>query len=527
MRGGNYSEALVVSPDPVDAARQRSFLQKSGIPARTCRDLGALCERIAHGVGCVVIVEEALQEEALQEEDLPALRKALDAQPRWSDIPLVLVASEGTELRGMLERLFPNYGNITLLTRPLNPLTLLSAVEVGLRARHRQVQVRDLLVQREEAVRQRDEFVAMLAHELRNPLAPMRNAVYLQKTLIDATPADGNSLFAKTRDIIERQTVHLSRLVDDLLDVARLERGKVRLQVKRLDLNEAVTAAVESCLPITEAAGHKVQVDLSAKPLLLDADAVRVEQLLSNFITNAAKFTPRGGRITLKTRRHGPDAEVCVRDTGIGIHPDKIDAMFNPFTQGDQTLARSSGGLGIGLTVARRVARLHGGEVSARSAGVGKGSTFFARFPLAGQATGREAASDAEDAHARPKRVLVVDDNLDIRDSLGALLSLWGHDVSLADSGEKALELAMHDHPDIVLVDIGLPGISGYDVAREIRRVSPAWDSAIELVAISGYGRPSDRERAFASGFNRHMMKPVDLAQLEKLLQAAPGRTLH
>ena len=196
--------------------------------------------------------------------------------------------------------------------------------------------------------------------------------------------------------------------------------------------------------------------------------------------------------------------------------------MFNPFTQGDQTLARSAGGLGIGLTVARRVAQLHGGDVSARSAGVGKGSTFFARFPLAlGDAAGMNAPS-SEAASARPKRVLVVDDNADIRDSLGTMLGLWGHDVSVAATGEKAVELALHDHPDVALVDIGLPGISGHDVAREIRRVSPAWDSAIKLVAITGYGQPSDRERALASGFDRHMMKPVDPAQLEKSYNGIP-----
>jgi signal transduction histidine kinase len=509
MSGGKYSEALVVTTQAADADLVRSILREGGVSTRVCGSVKELCARIAQGAGCVVIVEEALRDE-----EMPALRESLDAQPAWSDIPLVLLAGEDTELRSMVERAFPNSGNITLLTRPLNPLTLLSAVEVGLRARHRQVQVRDLLSQREEAVRQRDEFVAMLAHELRNPLAPMRNAVYLQKTL-----ADGNELFAKTRDIIERQIVHLSRIVDDLLDVARLERGKVRLQIQRLDLNDAVTAAVESCLPITQAAGHAVEVDLSPQPLPLDADAVRIEQLLANFITNAAKFTPRGGRIQVRTRRDGPNAEVAVHDTGIGIRPDRIDAMFNPFTQGDQTLARSAGGLGIGLTVARRIAHLHAGEVSARSAGPGKGTTFFARFPLAPGAEAGKKVVRAKAASPCPKRVLVVDDNADIRDSLGTMLRLWGHDVSVAATGEKAVELALHDHPDVALVDIGLPGISGYEVAREIRRVSPEWNSSIKLVAITGYGQPSDREQALASGFDRHMMKPVDPAQLERVFR--------
>ncbi len=508
MTAGNYSEALIVTPNPVDAQLALSFLDEGGIRARACGTLNELCERLAHGAGCVVIVEEALVGE-----EMPALREALDAQPAWSDIPLVLVASEGAELRSVVERAFPNSGNITLLARPLNPLTLLSAVEVGLRARHRQVQVRDLINQREESVRQRDEFVAMLAHELRNPLAALRNAIYLQKSL-----THGDELFVKTRDIIDRQVVHLSRLVDDLLDIARLERGKVRLQIKRLDLNDAATAAAESCQPIVQAAGHTLILKLSGEPLPLDADAVRIEQLLSNFITNAAKFTPRGGQITIRTRRDGTGAELSVRDTGIGIRSDKIEAMFNPFTQADQTLARSAGGLGIGLTVARRVAHLHGGEVSARSAGPGKGTTFFARFPLALRSQASAGAPATAATPSRPKRVLIVDDNADIRDSLDSLLRMWGHEVSVADTGEKAVELAMHDHPDIALVDIGLPGISGYEVAQEIRRAASQSGPAIKLVAITGYGQPADLERALAAGFDRHMMKPVDPAMLEKVL---------
>jgi signal transduction histidine kinase len=504
---GSYTEAFIVTPNKVDADLARSFLRDGGIQSRSCRDLVELGECLGEGAGCVVIVEEALIDE-----DLAALRAALDAEPPWSDIPLVLVASEDAELHGMVERAFPNSGNITLLARPLHPLTLLSAVEVGLRARHRQLQVRDLLAQREEAVRQRDEFVAMLAHELRNPLAPMRNAVYLQKGMqID----DPN--FTRTRDIFDRQITHLSRLVDDLLDVARLERGKVLLQLKRVDLNEAVTAAVEACLPITQQSGHRVEVDMSPSPLPMQADAVRIEQILSNLINNAAKFTPAGGRIAIRTYRDKTDAVVTVHDTGIGIVPDRIDEMFNPFTQGDQTLARSTGGLGIGLTIARRVASLHGGTLTATSAGPGLGATFRAQFPLLLEDHPPADRPVASTACPNPKRVLVVDDNPDIRDSLGMLLGMWGHKVSVAATGEKAVELALHDRPDVALVDIGLPGMNGYDVAQEIRKGTSSWASSVKLVAITGYGQPADRERALASGFDRHMLKPVDPLQLEKV----------
>jgi signal transduction histidine kinase len=504
---GSYSEALVVTPNQVDADLASSFLRQGGIQSRACRNLLELGERLAQGAGCVVIVEEALVDV-----EMPVLREALDAEPPWSDIPVVLVASEDTELHGMVERAFPNSGNITLLSRPLHPLTLLSAVEVGLRARHRQVQVRDLINQREEALRQRDEFVAMLAHELRNPLAPMRNAVYLQKSMAIDDP-----MFARTRDIFDRQTTHLSRLVDDLLDVARLERGKVLLQLRRVDLNDAVAAAVEACLPITQASGHKVRIHLSATPLPMQADSVRIEQILSNLINNAAKFTPSGGEITVSAKKEDAHAIVTVTDTGIGIPPEQIEEIFNPFTQGDQTLARSTGGLGIGLTIARRVARLHGGTLTATSAGPGRGTTFSARFPLLKEESRPAERTVVQAPPPQPKRVLVVDDNADIRDSLRMLLHMWGHDVSVAATGEKALELALHEHPDVALVDIGLPGINGYDVARQIRRASGSWDSSIKLVAITGYGQPADRERALASGFDRHMLKPVDPLQLEQV----------
>jgi two-component system, sensor histidine kinase len=504
---GSYSETLVVTPNPVDADLARSFLQAGGIHAQACASLSELRVRLAHGAGCVVIVEEALVDD-----EMPALHEALDAQPPWSDIPLVLVASEDTELRGMVERAFPNSGNITLLSRPLHPMTLLSAVEVGLRARHRQVQVRDLINQREEALRQRDEFVAMLAHELRNPLAPMRNAVYLQKRL-----DIGDPMFGKTRDIFDRQVNHLSRLVDDLLDVARLERGKVQLQLRRVDLNDSVTAAVEACMPVIQAAGHRVHVHLAREALPLQADPVRIEQILSNLINNACKFTPDGGEITVTTCRKGPSAEVSVSDTGIGIAPDRIEAMFNPFTQGEHSLARSTGGLGIGLTIARRVARLHGATLTASSRGPGEGTTFLARFPLELVAQPLPDLPVAQVTVPHPKRVLVVDDNPDIRDTLRMLIGMWGHQVSVAATGEKGLELALNDHPDVALVDIGLPGINGYDVAKEIRRASTRWDSLIKLVAITGYGQPADRERALASGFDNHMLKPVDPILLEKV----------
>jgi signal transduction histidine kinase len=509
MAAGNYSQVLVVTPNATDSDLARSFLAEGGIQAGTCSDLMQLCQRLVDGVGCIVLVQEALTDE-----EMPVFREALEAQPAWSDIPLVLVAGEGAELSALVERAFPDSGNITLLERPLNPLTLLSAVHVGLRARDRQLQVRDLLSQREEALRQRDEFVAMLAHELRNPLAPMRNAVYLQQNLETDDP-----VLIKTRDIVGRQVAHLSHLVDDLLDVARLERGKVELQTKRMELNAAVTASLEAFLPMTHAAGLLVQVNLASEPLALDADPVRIEQLLSNLITNAVKFTPRGGEITIETRRENRSAVVSVRDTGVGIGAEMIDEMFKPFTQGDQTLARSAGGLGIGLTIARRLAQLHGGTLSANSDGTNKGATFIAEFPLAiGHQLAQTEAAPVFEPAGQGKRVLVVDDSADIRESFQMLLSLWGHEVITADDGITGVQLAACAQPDFAFIDIGLPGMSGYEVAKAIRTAASKWDSSIRLVAVTGYGQPGDRARAFAAGFDNHLLKPVDPTILERML---------
>lgn len=454
-----------------------------------------------------------LAEEALADADLHGLRELLEIQPAWSDLPLVLVAGAGAALATLVERAFPNAGNVTLLERPLNPLTLVSAVQVGLRARARQIEVRDLLQKRDEALRQRDEFLAMLAHELRNPLAPMRNAIYLQKTLQTEDP-----LLSKTRDTLERQVNHMTRMVDDLIDVARLEHGKIALKRQRLDLNAAVTAVLDACLPITQARSHNVKLSLAPESLFIDADPVRLEQLLANLIMNASKFTPSGGEIELQTRCEGPMARVSVRDNGIGIRPEMLEAVFTPFTQDERSLARSAGGLGIGLSIARAIAELHGGSLFARSEGLNKGAVFQADIPLssAPAAAGRREQPAA--GAARRRRILVVEDNADIRETLRMLLELWGHEVMLAATGNEGLRMALQERPDVALIDIGLPGMSGYEVAVQIRARTREEPKRMRMVAMTGYGQPSDRERAASAGFDDHLLKPVEPSVLSGLL---------
>ena len=498
--------ALIVTPNASDGDLAVQFLAESGIRAR------AQCtvheSPLTEDVACIVLVDDALIEEEVDE-----LRRWLEEQPAWSDLPLILVVTEEASLNQLASRAFPDSGNLTLLERPLTTATLVAAVRVALRARARQLQVRDLLMEREEAVRLREEFVAMLAHELRNPLAPMRNAVYIQQRL----PIE-NEAFKRTHQILERQITHLSRMVDDLLDVARLERGKVQLHPEPVDLNALVSAARETCTSIAQTCGHVLRIDLTSEPLPIEADPIRFEQLLTNLVANAAKFTPNASEVVIGTARETGFAVVAVHDTGIGIRPEMIDRIFEMFTQDVGTLARSSGGLGLGLTIANRIAQLHGGSLHASSAGRGAGATFSARFPISTRRQTASGATPQASPKGNRKRVLIVEDSTDIRESLGLMLEIWGYDVMTAADGSHGLQLAVTERPDVALIDIGLPGLDGYAVAQGIRASADQASAPIKLIAITGYGQPSDRERSEQSGFDAHLLKPVDPRVLESML---------
>ena len=486
-----------------------SFLREAGIDSRSCTTLAELCLSPASLIACVVLVEEALFNA-----DVDQFLRVLSEQPPWSDLPLVLIATEGAALGALVERLFPQSTNVAVLERPLNPVSLISAVRVGLRARQRQFQVRDLLEQRAEAVRLRDEFLAMLAHELRNPLAPMRNSVYIMQRLNIA-----DETFGKARDLIDRQVTHMARLVDDLLDVSRLELGKVQLQMQLLDLNSAIAAATEACLPIATARGHRMQVRLASEPLIVRADPVRIEQVIGNLVTNAAKFTPSGGSIVVEASTEDESAAVTVSDSGVGIRADMLTTVFDLFRQDSASLARAEGGLGIGLTVVKRLVELHGGSITVASAGLGEGSQFTVRLPKVHAQMTPAGAAAFDGRTAARRRVLVIDDNPDIRESLGMLLTMWGHGVDFADTGQEGLQRANEIRPDIALIDIGLPGLTGYEVARQIRSRDGSWAKEVKLVALTGYGRDSDREQALEAGFDCHLVKPIDPDVLARTLQ--------
>jgi PAS domain S-box-containing protein len=365
------------------------------------------------------------------------------------------------------------------------------------------------------ADRRKDQFLAMLAHELRNPLAPIRNAVELMRQVETVDPT-----FQPSREMVERQVKHLGRLVDDLLDVSRITQGSIRLRKEVVDLGTVVQRAVEGSRPLIESRANTVSLDLPAEPVRLEADATRLEQVVSNLLNNAAKYTLPGGHIWVTAAREGDEAVVRVRDTGIGVPPDVLDRVFEPFVQqSNGSLARTEGGLGVGLTLVRSLVEMHGGRVEASSPGLGQGSQFVVRLPAQLPAEATLPSEPAAATAPRPLRVLVVEDNIDAAESLATLLRLWNHDVSVVHDGRTALEAAREQQPEVVLLDIGLPGLDGYQVARRLREELHL-DHTL-LVAMTGYGQPEDRRRSREAGIQYHFVKPVEPLVLRNLLAGA------
>ncbi len=370
-----------------------------------------------------------------------------------------------------------------------------------------------------DADQRKDQFLAMLAHELRNPLAPISNAVQIMQL---EGPNGAN--FRWSTQVIEDQIKHMTRMVDDLLDVSRITRGKVDLQLETLPLREVVDLAIEASRPLIEDYGHTLKVAIPPEPILVHVDPARLAQVLSNLLNNAAKYTDEGGVISLSAARAGSEVVVRVHDNGIGITADLLPRVFDLFTQADRTLSRSRGGLGIGLTLVRSLVELHGGRVSAQSEGLGRGSEFIIRLPLADERfnNGRAETDSTDPRFERlpRRRILVVDDKHSNAQSLQLLLETLGQEVYTAFDGQAALDIARERQPDVVLLDIGLPVIDGYEVARRCRN-DPALRSMI-LVAMTGYGQDSDRKRSQEAGFDAHLVKPVNLDDLLMLLNQ-PG----
>ena len=374
-------------------------------------------------------------------------------------------------------------------------------------------------VQAERLSHTKDEFLAMLAHELRNPLAPISSSASLLSMQFASEPR-----ICQTSSIISRQVKHMSRLIDDLLDVSRVTRGLVKLKLATVDFREVVTGALDQTRPLVLEKSHQVRVELPEAPVWVRGDQTRLVQSVANIVNNAAKYTPKGGQLTLALEAVDGRMALRVRDNGSGMPPDLVPSVFDLFTQGARTLARSQGGLGLGLTLVKRLIDMHEGEVAAHSEGVGFGSTFTLTLPcVAGACDGGEAQpGDPETARAvlqRKLKVLIVDDNSDAADSLATLLQVQGHATSVEYDAQSALRRARVERPDVMLIDIGLPDIDGYQLAQELRALSET--AATVPVAVTGYGQARDRERALQAGFAHHLVKPVDMTALVRILESS------
>jgi PAS domain S-box-containing protein len=371
-----------------------------------------------------------------------------------------------------------------------------------------------------DADRRKDEFLGMLSHELRNPLAPIRNSLYILGRL-DATGVQAR----RAKDVANRQVAHLTSLVDDLLDVTRIARGKIELRRAELDVAVLARRAAEDHRALMQERHLELALEVPDRPVIVHGDGTRLSQVLGNLLHNAAKFTPAGGRVTLAVAAEEGRAVIHVRDTGSGIAPEALGSIFEPFTQAEQTLARSEGGLGLGLALVKGLVTLHGGEVSVSSAGIGRGADFVVTLPLASPARARRIERVVRGAPLRARRrVLVIDDNRDAADSLAELVSMLGHRADVAYDGFAGLARAAEAPPDVVLCDIGLPGMDGYECARQLRALAPS--RHLRLVAVSGYAQPEDVARAMEAGFDAHVAKPADPERIAGLLSAgAAART--
>ena len=436
------------------------------------------------------------------------LLRRIREDERKRDIPVLLLSARAGE-ESRIEALEASADDY--LVKPFSARELLATVDTHIKT----VEIRRHLIdQLREQDRRKDEFIAMLAHELRNPLAPIRNALQLLRL-----SNNDQARMEQATTIMQRQVDQMVRLVDDLLDVARISRNKLELRKELVDLAAVVRSAVDTSRPVIEASQNQLQVALPSQTVLLDADPVRLAQVVSNLLNNAARYSRPGGRILLTASTQGGELMLKVSDTGIGIEPEKLSQIFDMFVQLDSSDPHPQGGLGVGLTLVRRLTEMHNGKVEAHSDGVGKGSEFIVRLPLpepkAEQTSEVEIGTTPPGAEVR-RRILVVDDNVDSAESMAMMLKLSGHDVAMAHDGAEAIELAKEFQPDVAFLDLGMPKLNGYEAARSIRE--QPWGRQMLLIALTGWGQEDDKRRTREAGFDAHIVKPIDFAALEKLL---------
>jgi two-component system, sensor histidine kinase len=515
----NEERVLIFAPFGADGELAQRVLGELEIRAQVCGSMASLCAEIEEGVGAVLITEEALWDPGLV-----SLTDRFDDQPSWSSIPLVIAANIDLELykREHILRRLEGY-KVTFLSRPVVVVSLASTLRSALAARRRQYQVRDLMLNLHTELRLRDEFLATLSHELRNPLGAVRNAVQLMNMSEIDDP-----MLKKSRDIIDRQTLDLSRLLDDLLDVARVTQGKISLKVEELSLRQLLEEIVRD--QRESGAMHcEIKLELPDDELPVRGDRLRIKQVFLNLLHNADKFSDGAGEIRIRAWSDGKEIGISVRDRGIGIPRHMLDSVFHLFTQGARTNRGTRGGLGIGLTVVQGLVQMHHGRVTVSSAGRGKGSEFTVYLPRLRHRTSDAALDKAGEQQperrrrTRAQNVLVIEDDVDGGASLKALLERAGHRVMVCADGRSGLIQARNATPDAIILDIGLPDSNGYEIAR-LLRADTAFANTL-FVALTGFGSAEDRRRAKEAGFDHHLTKPIDFESLKSILRRpAPRR---
>jgi signal transduction histidine kinase len=446
------------------------------------------------------------------------LAELMRGSERTRRIPIIFVTAGNADS----QRHFRGYeaGAVDFIHKPIESDILRSKADVFFELYRQRQQIaiqRDELKARsdalEEADRRKDEFLATLAHELRNPLAPLRHGLDILRKNPDSADA------VEIRAMMDRQLVHLVHLIDDLLDVSRVSQGKIELRKERIQAADVVRSALESSQPLIASAGHSLTVDVPLEPIWLDADLTRLAQVVGNLLNNAAKYTPEGGRIGLSLRIDGDDAVIAVSDNGLGIPTDMQSKVFQLFAQVENHADRARGGLGIGLALVKQLVAMHDGSVSAESAGIGQGSVFTVRIPLATYIADTQPPTEqlaAQPAPTRPAKVLVVDDNVEVAQTVGWMLEEIGHQYRVVHDGRQALQAAREFRPDAILLDIGLPVMDGYEVCRAFRQDDLFKDALI--IAQTGWGQQRDKNLASEAGFDHHLVKPVAYDELERIL---------
>jgi signal transduction histidine kinase/ActR/RegA family two-component response regulator len=493
---------LIYAPTGQDAVLASKMLAIANVENLVTDTAIELASELLRGVGAVLTVEEALSNGGLK-----VLGEFVLRQPNWSDLPIVLLTNRGPDSLSVRQAVTV-LGNVTLLERPVRTLTLMTSLQSVLRARDKQYQVR-------ETDRRKDEFLASLGHELRNPLAPIRTSMGV---LAHIYP--GQEPVRKVAEVIERQVTHLTRLVDDLLDVARINSGKIELKRDYTTFAAVMGHVTELCAGPAAARRIHIQTALPQHEVVLYADYARVVQIVANILSNAVKFTPIDGYISVRAAVEGQCLKVCVRDTGIGIEPAALTSIFAMFEQSRPPSGQIASGLGIGLSLSRQFAEMHGGSVHATSEGLGKGSEFVVMLPVVtdNRVEVEQPAGPVFGSDDLRTKVLVVDDNRDAADSLQALFEMENCNVATAYDGYQAVQAVEQVMPDMIVMDLGMPSMDGYEAARRIRRKDGAKE--VLMIALTGWGQSDARQRTIEAGFDHHLIKPVNFDEIKRLASA-------